>query len=86
MSWRYGRVADSIDRSGELLLAALREMAPEELRAHVATRLEHAGLRGDGFDLEAIVDDLRTRLELDRELDELIGPPPAAEPETEARS
>jgi hypothetical protein len=50
------------------------EWTDEEMERYVSGRLDQAGLVGSAFDRDAIVADLRVRLALDSELDELIGP------------
>lgn len=57
------------------------EWTDDEVERHVAERLDRVGLTGSSFAPAAVIADLRERLTLDRELDELIGPPDS---ETEA--
>lgn len=52
----------------------MAEWSDQELTRHVADRLDRVGLTGPAFVATAVVDDLRERLALDRELDALLGP------------
>ena len=50
------------------------EWTDDEVERYVTERLDRAVLSGAAFDRVAIVADLRDRLALDRELDQIIGP------------
>jgi hypothetical protein len=52
----------------------MAEWTTDELERYVEDRLDAVGLTGAAFVLTDIVADLRVRLSLDGELDELIGP------------
>lgn len=59
----------------------MAEWTDDEVERHVADRLGRVGLAGSAFAPAAVTADLRDRLSLDRELDELIG---SADPETDS--